>query len=202
MTGRRTSWNGHRFFGLRPANGQPAGPKRSRSSPADKSEPQVEVPPCLPRWRSACWRRVGRAMKRQERETSPAAARFTPVSPPSMASSRSSTRSTTSARRPRPTVFLKLGEGWSLIRNRYDDGGFSGGIMERPALKKLLDDVRARRIGTSSSSTRSTAQRGRSPTSPSSSNSAKVIGERILSDRCLQEEGHRRTAGYRVETAS
>src|SRR6202048_4427227 len=37
-------------------------------------------------------------------------------------------------------------EGWSLIRNRYDDGGFSGGSMERPALKKLLDDVRARRI--------------------------------------------------------
>jgi site-specific DNA recombinase len=37
-------------------------------------------------------------------------------------------------------------EGWSLIRNRYDDGGFSGGSMERPGLKKLLDDVRARRI--------------------------------------------------------
>src|ERR1700675_4416180 len=37
-------------------------------------------------------------------------------------------------------------EGWSLIRNRYDDGGFSGGSMEHPALKKLLDDVQARRI--------------------------------------------------------
>jgi DNA invertase Pin-like site-specific DNA recombinase len=37
-------------------------------------------------------------------------------------------------------------EGWKLIRQRYDDGGFSGGSMERPALQKLLDDVRARRI--------------------------------------------------------
>ena len=30
-------------------------------------------------------------------------------------------------------------EGWRLMRDRYDDGGFSGGSMERPALKKLLD---------------------------------------------------------------
>src|SRR5215471_11215171 len=37
-------------------------------------------------------------------------------------------------------------EGWKLVRNRYDDGGYSGGSMERPALQKLLDDVRARRI--------------------------------------------------------
>jgi site-specific DNA recombinase len=37
-------------------------------------------------------------------------------------------------------------EGWKLVRQRYDDGGFSGGSMERPALQKLLDDVQARRI--------------------------------------------------------
>src|ERR1700679_3764316 len=37
-------------------------------------------------------------------------------------------------------------EGWKLIRTRYDDGGYSGGSMDRPALKRLLDDVRARRI--------------------------------------------------------
>jgi site-specific DNA recombinase len=37
-------------------------------------------------------------------------------------------------------------EGWRLIRDRYDDGGFSGGSMDRPALQKLLDDVGARRI--------------------------------------------------------
>ena len=38
-------------------------------------------------------------------------------------------------------------EGWRLIRTRYDDGGYSGGSMERPALKRLIEDVRARRIG-------------------------------------------------------
>jgi DNA invertase Pin-like site-specific DNA recombinase len=37
-------------------------------------------------------------------------------------------------------------EGWKLIRERYEDGGFSGGSMERPALRKLLDDVQGRRI--------------------------------------------------------
>jgi site-specific DNA recombinase len=37
-------------------------------------------------------------------------------------------------------------EEWKLVRERYDDGGFSGGSMERPALQKLLDDVRARKI--------------------------------------------------------
>src|SRR5471030_703192 len=37
-------------------------------------------------------------------------------------------------------------EGWKLVRERYDDGGFSGGSMERPALQKLLGDVQARKI--------------------------------------------------------
>src|SRR5271156_1882724 len=37
-------------------------------------------------------------------------------------------------------------EGWRLRRDRYDDGGFSGGSMERPALQKLLADVAARHI--------------------------------------------------------
>ena len=33
-------------------------------------------------------------------------------------------------------------EGWRLVRDRYDDGGFSGGSMDRPALQKLLIDAR------------------------------------------------------------
>ena len=32
-------------------------------------------------------------------------------------------------------------EGWILVGDRYDDGGFSGGSMERPALQRLLRDV-------------------------------------------------------------
>jgi hypothetical protein len=34
--------------------------------------------------------------------------------------------------------------GWTLIRSRYDDGGYSGGSTDRPDLQKLLDDIRAR----------------------------------------------------------
>jgi len=34
-------------------------------------------------------------------------------------------------------------EGWMLVGDRYDDGGFSGGTMERPALQRLLRDVEA-----------------------------------------------------------
>jgi site-specific DNA recombinase len=32
-------------------------------------------------------------------------------------------------------------EGWALVRDAYDDGGFSGGTLERPALKQLLADI-------------------------------------------------------------
>jgi site-specific DNA recombinase len=37
-------------------------------------------------------------------------------------------------------------EGWRLVRARYDDGGLSGGTLERPGLKSLLDDIRGRKI--------------------------------------------------------
>ena len=37
-------------------------------------------------------------------------------------------------------------EGWVSAKTRYDDGGFSGGNMERPALQALLADIRAGRI--------------------------------------------------------
>ena len=37
-------------------------------------------------------------------------------------------------------------EGWVLARTRYDDGGFSGGNLERPALQHLITDIRAGRI--------------------------------------------------------
>ena len=37
-------------------------------------------------------------------------------------------------------------EGWIAVSNRYDDGGFSGGNLERPALQRLIADIEAGRI--------------------------------------------------------
>src|SRR6267378_8699317 len=37
-------------------------------------------------------------------------------------------------------------EGWKCLPQRYDDGGFTGGNMDRPALKRLLADIEAGRI--------------------------------------------------------
>jgi DNA invertase Pin-like site-specific DNA recombinase len=36
--------------------------------------------------------------------------------------------------------------GWTLLRGKYDDGGFSGGNTDRPALQRLLQDVRAGKV--------------------------------------------------------
>jgi DNA invertase Pin-like site-specific DNA recombinase len=37
-------------------------------------------------------------------------------------------------------------EGWTLVRDHYDDGGFSGGNLERPALQRLLRDIEQDRV--------------------------------------------------------
>ena len=37
-------------------------------------------------------------------------------------------------------------EGWQMIKTHYDDGGFSGGNMERPALKQLMSDIEVGKI--------------------------------------------------------
>ncbi len=45
-------------------------------------------------------------------------------------------------------AFIKsqTGEGWRLVKTAYDDGGLSGGTMERPALQRLLEDIRRRLV--------------------------------------------------------
>lgn len=38
-------------------------------------------------------------------------------------------------------ILSQTGEGWSAIKAAYDDGGYSGGSMERPGLQQLLADI-------------------------------------------------------------
>jgi len=43
-------------------------------------------------------------------------------------------------------ILSQASEGWSLLPGEYDDGGLSGGTLERPALKRLLADIDAGKI--------------------------------------------------------
>ncbi|HEY6300866.1 MAG TPA: recombinase family protein [Candidatus Binatus sp.] len=43
-------------------------------------------------------------------------------------------------------ILSQQGEGWRLIKTHYDDGGLSGGTMERPALQRLLEDIRQKLV--------------------------------------------------------
>ncbi len=62
---------------------------------------------------------------------------------------KSSARRRTCGRRALPTeiqpreayIQSQVGAGWKLVRTRYDDGGYSGGTLDRPALGQLLADI-------------------------------------------------------------
>jgi DNA invertase Pin-like site-specific DNA recombinase len=43
-------------------------------------------------------------------------------------------------------VASQQANGWMLVRDHYDDGGFSGGTLERPALRRLLADIEEERV--------------------------------------------------------
>ena len=56
-------------------------------------------------------------------------------------------------------------EGWVCLPDRYDDGGFTGGNMDRPALARLFTEYEPAR-STAWSFTKSTGSAARSWTSP------------------------------------
>jgi DNA invertase Pin-like site-specific DNA recombinase len=43
-------------------------------------------------------------------------------------------------------VASQRAEGWTLVPDYYDDGGFSGGTLERPALQRLIDEIEAGKV--------------------------------------------------------
>ena len=52
------------------------------------------------------------------------------------------------AQRDAGTAYIRsqAGEGWTLLPEQYDDGGYTGANMERPALRRLLADVKAGKV--------------------------------------------------------
>jgi hypothetical protein len=49
-------------------------------------------------------------------------------------------------RRPEAYIKSQAGEGWVALPERYDDGGYTGGNMERPAFYILLEDIPRSRL--------------------------------------------------------
>ncbi|MEM1133748.1 MAG: recombinase family protein [Pseudomonadota bacterium] len=43
-------------------------------------------------------------------------------------------------------ILSQASEGWECVDDHYDDGGFSGGSMKRPALERLLEDVKVGKV--------------------------------------------------------
>ena len=133
MTG--TNWNGHRFFGLRQGKtvraDEASGRRKRRAGATAAVAQDCSV------GREVVKDRSGKGILR--------CAIYTRVSTDQ---GLEQDFNSLDAQREASEAYIKsqAHEGWRLIRDQYNDGGYSGGSMDRPALQKLLADVEARRI--------------------------------------------------------
>jgi hypothetical protein len=118
-----TAWSGPLFFGLKPNGSTPAGRR------------QYWVQATL-RWRAAM-PQADPSRKRCAVYTSKSSEEGLEQNFNSLVAQREACEAYIRSQR---------NEGWVLARAHYDDGGFSCGNMERPALQGLLADIRAGRI--------------------------------------------------------
>ena len=144
-----TSWNGHRFFGLRTARSAPirdgpaqVGRLRRRFGQDAASTPIKDGGAAFADDLTGRRRRheIGEEAKRR------GAAPSTPASRREHGLEQEFNSLDNQREASEAYIKSQAHEGWKLIRTHYDDGGYSGGSIERPALKRLLDDVRAHRI--------------------------------------------------------
>ncbi len=163
-----TPWNGFLFFGSEarecergergmsdiPSTGRRWGTASTRrrcrpscaswraSTTTSSGSSPIEQKPTRRRRREA--RGAAMTKRRPLREARRSGARSTPASRRRWGSSRSSTRSTPSAR---PASRTSSGsQGWTLVDERYDDGGFTGANIDRPAFQRLMADVEAGKV--------------------------------------------------------
>ena len=135
-----TRWNGPRFFGLRASakvdSSKPQG--RSAAGRSDTSHRDERV------WAA----RTGRASLQRTAMSAASMLRCAIYTRVSSDQGLEQDFNSLDAQREAAEAYIKSQAhgGWRLRRDRYDDGGFSGGSMERPALQKLLSDVSERRI--------------------------------------------------------
>ena len=134
MTG--TSWNGHRFFGLRTARSD----RSSFYTPSLISSIPSNTLTFISHSTGG-----GLAMRPDRSKPTLRCAIYTRVSTEHGLEQEFNSLDN---QREASEAYIKsqAHEGWKPIRTRYDDGGYSGGSMERPALKRLLDDVRTHRV--------------------------------------------------------
>ena len=138
-----TSWNGWKFFGLKGPSG------RTASTPAAGSSGQngdaARSSGCAPGRR---WSAREPERRRMREPAKPQELRCAIYTRKSSEEGLEQDFNSLHAQREACQAYIKSQkhEGWRPLSAHYDDGGYSGGTMDRPALRRLLADIQAKRV--------------------------------------------------------